>query len=169
MSSSSRSARGDSENAVRGGVADLEARPPPSHQRVMESETMSETTHSTVVALPARKLSDDPVSRSTTCPTEELCDHQPYLTSLRSQLADAYSAFEDRRLHAITEIESALETLANDRTLETTRRQRLMRSFEQQLARIKALEAYIPHTHREALAVLDRLEARARSRRTARR
>jgi hypothetical protein len=83
-------------------------------------------------------------------------------------LADAYSAFEERRLTAITAIEAALKSLANDRTLETTERQRLIRSFEQQLARTKALEASIPDAYREALAVLDRLDTRARSRRATR-
>jgi hypothetical protein len=52
--------------------------------------------------------------------------------------------------------------------METAKRQRLLRSFELQLARIRALEASIPDTHREALTVLDRLETRARSRRATR-
>jgi len=127
---------------------------------------MSETTSSNVVALPARKPSDEHVSRPMAGPTAELCDHSPYLKSLRSQLTDAYSAFEDRRLTAITAIETALRSLANDRTLETTKRECLMRSFEQQLVRTKALEASIPAAYGEALAVLDRLDTRARSRRT---
>lgn len=125
---------------------------------------MSETTSSNVVALPARKPSNEPVPRPTAGPTAELCDHSPYLKSLRSQLTDAYSAFEDRRLTAITAIETALKSLANDRTLETTKRERLMRSFEQQLARTKALEASIPDAYSEALVVLDRLDTRAHSR-----
>jgi hypothetical protein len=129
---------------------------------------MSETTSSTVVALPVRQPSDEPVFRSTASPTAELSDHPPYLKSLRSQLAEAYSTFADRLLPAITAIESAIETLANDRTMETAKRQRLLRSFELQLARIRALEASIPDTHREALTVLDRLETRARSRRATR-
>lgn len=154
--------------AVWGGVADPEAHPPHWQQRKVEAETMSETTSSTVIALPARKPSDEPESRPMAGPPEELCDHPPYLKSLRSQLADAYSVFEDRRSTAITAIETALRSLANDRTLETTERQRLIRSFEQQLGRTKALEASIPDAYREALSVLDRLETRARSRRATR-
>jgi len=130
---------------------------------------MSERNSFTLTKMPARKPSFDVETGFATCAPKELCEHPAYLKSLRNLLAECCQAFEERRSRAIEAIESALASLAADQQLDEAVRQRLTRSFEQQIARVRALEAAIPETQKRALAVLDRLEERIRSRPVAQR
>lgn len=130
---------------------------------------MSERNSFTLIKMPARKPSCDLGAGIATCTPTELCEHPAYLKSLRMLLAESCRAFEEQRSHAIEAIESALALLAADQRLDETIRRRLTTSFEQQIARVRTLEAAVPETQKQALAVLDRLEERIRSRPAVRR
>jgi hypothetical protein len=97
--------------------------------------------------------------------TTSLGEHPAYLQGLRSQLAENCRAFDERRSHATDTIGSTLLLLANDPKLDKAARRHLIWLFERLLERVKALEAAIPKTERTAIAILDQLDIKARSRR----
>lgn len=93
-----------------------------------------------------------------------LAEHPAYLQLLRSRLQQNTRAFNEHRQGLAEAIETTLAWLASDTSLEEGVRRRLLRLFEQTLAGVRGLEAVIPTTENEALALLDRLEAIPRTR-----